>query len=79
MAGFFTEQHLGVSACATWVQMLHGWKLWFLIRPKGETQSRWYDFFAFQNLAFGMEPPQLTANFDVWVLYLGPGTQLYVA
>jgi hypothetical protein len=79
MQGFITEQHLDASGYATWVQMLSGWKLWFIMRDKKAGHTSWHHFVSFQEFTTNMSPTQLKTHFDIWVLFLGPGTQLLVS
>jgi hypothetical protein len=78
MQGFVTEQHMDASGYATWVQMLSGWKLWFIMRHKHSGHTSWRAFVSFQELATDMSPAELAQSFDISVLFLGPGTQLFV-
>jgi hypothetical protein len=78
MAGFITEPHVDASGYATWIQMLHGWKSWILMRRKGEGHSSWHDLKSFQTFVLDMTPEEIDRAFNVWVIFLGPGTQLYV-
>lgn len=80
MLGFYSEPHHDASGYATWVQILRGIKAWIILYVKGDRRkpASWLEYIDFQDRVSGMTAEEVIENFDAYILFLGPGSQLWV-